>query len=59
MVEYSILCPQLHSIGGHILHIFGHFFVNISVDMTTCTIVPIGGCQTDILLTIMAIPENQ
>jgi hypothetical protein len=59
--EYPISCPEHRNVAGHILfHIFNEYLgINISVDMTAFTTVPIRGRQTDMLLTYMAIPENQ
>jgi hypothetical protein len=59
MFEHPISCAQHPNIEGHVLfHIFEEYLrINISADMAAFTTVPIRR-QIDILLTIMAIPEN-
>jgi hypothetical protein len=61
MFEYPIACLRHRNIEGHIFfHIFEEYDgVHISAEMTPLTTVPLRGRVPDILLTMMAIPENQ
>jgi hypothetical protein len=61
MFEYPIACPRHPNIDGHVFfHIFEKYAgVQISVDMTGLTAIPLSGRLPDILLTMMAIPESQ
>jgi len=59
--EYPVACSEHPNIEGHILfHIFEDYIgINFSADVAHLTEIPIGERSVDILLVMMAIPENQ
>jgi len=61
MFEYPVACSEHPNIEGHILfHIFENYTgINFSADVTHLTDIPIGERSVDILLVMMAIPQNQ